>query len=245
MGVVGPMVDMSKPRVVVVDQDMSQTFGSGLQRSGYDVKVTTDGGAALQTLEEWSPGLLVLNLTAPSAAGLDLCRHVRVVSRIPIIALTTEMGDEHKVEALDCGIDYLIEKPIALDLLLAHIRAALRRSAPVTRSTEPWIETGEFRVDLANRRVFVRDREVEFTRKEYKLLSYLIANEGKVLTHGMLVDAIWGKTNVKQPDALRSLIAHFRRKVEPNKSKPCYLRSCHCVGYRFTPGQEAVRLSAA
>jgi two-component system KDP operon response regulator KdpE len=238
------MADIREPRILVIDQDTSQALGSGLQRYGYAVKVTTDHEATLQALQEWSPSLLILNLTAPIAAGLHLCRRVRVDSRIPIIALTTEMGDEHKIEALDSGIDDLIDKPIAPDLLLAHIRVALRHSAPVTRSGEPWIETGEFRLDSTSRRVFVSNREVELTRKEYKLLSYLIANEHKVVTHRMLVEAIWGETNVKQPEALRSLIAHFRKKVEPNKSRPTYLRSCHCIGYRFTPSQESVVRSA-
>jgi len=210
-------------------------LGPKMEFYGYDVKVTPDSKAALQTLQAWSPDLLVLNLEEPVAAGLYESRRMRAGSSIRIIALTTKMGYEQKVEALDSGIDDLIEKPIPLDLLLAHIRAALRRSASVTRSTEPWIEAGDFRVDLANRRVFVSNREVELTPKEYDLLAYFIANERKVVTHEMLIEALWGATKVQQPETLRSLIAHLRKKVEPNKSRPSYIHSCHWIGYRFTP----------
>jgi two-component system, OmpR family, KDP operon response regulator KdpE len=229
------MIDIREPRIVVFDQDANQMLGSRLQLYGYDVKVAPDSETMLHMLQVWSPDLLVLNLTAPIAAGLHVYRRMRAVSSIPMIALTTKMGYEQKVEALDNGIDDVIEKPIAPDLLLAHIRAALRRSAPVTRSTEPWTEVGDFRVDLANRRVLVSNREVDLTPKEYDLLTYFITNERKVITHTMLIEVLWGATKVKQPEALRSLIAHVRKKVEPNKSKPSYIHSCHWIGYRFTP----------
>ncbi len=228
------MAGVREPRIVVVDQDPSQTLGSGLRHQGYDLTVTTDGDAILQILQEWRPDLVVLNLTEQITAGLHLCRRIRAVSSVFIIAFTTDMANERKVEALDNGIDDLIEGPIVLDLLLAHIRAVLRRTMPVTRFTEPWIAMGDFRVDLASRRVFVGNREIYLTPREYKLLTYMITNEGKVLTHRMLLEAVWGETQVQQPEALRSLIAHLRRKVEPNRSRPSYIRSSHWIGYRFT-----------
>ncbi len=228
------MVGVRKPRIVVVDHDPSQALGTGLRRESYDLKVTTDGDALLQILQEWLPDLVVLNLTEQITAGLHLCRRIRAVSSVFILALTTDTTNERKVEALDNGIDDLIESPIVLDLLLAHIRAVLRRTMPVTRFAEPWIAMGDFRVDLASRRVFVGSREVRLTPREFKLLTYMIANEGKVLTHRMLLEAVWGETQVQQPEALRSLIAHLRRKVEPNSSTPSYIRSSPWVGYRFT-----------
>ncbi len=228
------MVGVREPRIVVVDYDPSQALGTGLRRQGYDLRATTDGDALLQLLQEWLPDLVVLNLTEQITAGLHLCRRIRAVSSVFILALTNDATNERKVEALDNGIDDLIESPIVLDLLLAHIRAVLRRTMPVARFTEPWIAMGDFRVDLASRRVFVGNREVYLTPREFKLLTYMITNEGKVLTHRMLLEAVWGETQVQQPEALRSLIAHLRRKVEPNRSRPSYIRSTPWVGYKFT-----------
>src|SRR5207253_5010744 len=149
-----------------------------------------------------SPDLVVTDLSMQSMDGLELCRKLRAVSQIPIIVLSVKGEERTKVEALDAGADDYITKPFGMDELLARIRAALRR-APISNAGDeqlPVIEAGDFRVDLENRGVTVRGREVHLTPKEYDLMIYLVRHPGKVLTHRTLLGAIWGGTSVEQTE---------------------------------------------
>ncbi|MFN0121194.1 MAG: response regulator transcription factor [Blastocatellia bacterium] len=224
-------------RILVVDDEpqITRVLRRGLQARGYDVRVAADGQAALDVFQDWSPQLVVTDLSMPDPDGLELCRRLRQVSDVPIIILSVRGEEPVKVRALDAGADDYVTKPFGMDELLARIRAALRR-APVADADATRIETGDFRVDVAARMVFVRDREVHLTPKEYELLLYLLRHAGRALTHRTLLGAVWGGDYTEQNEYLRVFVGQLRKKIEPDPARPVYILTEPWVGYRFLSG---------
>jgi two-component system KDP operon response regulator KdpE len=229
-----------KQRILIVDDEpqITRVLRRGLMTHGYDVNVAADGDSALGMFNEWSPDLIVTDLSMPNMDGLELCRKLRAVSDRPIIVLSVRGEEPTKVEALDAGADDYVTKPFGMDELLARIRAALRR-APESQAVNEALtilEVGEFRIDLENRSVTVRDREVHLTPKEYDLLAYLLRHPGKVLTHRTLLAAVWGGESVEQTEYLRVFIGQLRKKIETDLATPRYILTEPWIGYRFDPG---------
>jgi two-component system KDP operon response regulator KdpE len=170
--------------------------------------------------------------------GLQLCRNLRAISQLPIIMLSVSDEERTKVQALDAGADDYITKPFGMDELLARIRATLRRAlaTKLDHIVPPFLEVGDFRVDLETRSVVVRGRAVHLTPREYDLLVYLISHPGKVLTHRTLLAAIWGNESMEQTDSLRVFVGQLRKKVEPELRLPRYILTEPWIGYRFDPG---------
>lgn len=227
---------MSK-RILIVDDEpqITRVLRRSLTTHGYDVHVASDGEAALQTFGDWSPDLVVTDLSMPNMNGLELCKALRAISPVPIIVLSVRGEERTKVEALDAGADDYITKPFGMDELLARIRATLRR-APDTDSATTVLEAGDFRIDLETRSVAVEGREVHLTPKEYDLMVYFLSHPGKVLTHRTLLAAIWGGTSVEQNEYLRVFIGQLRKKIEADPAKPQYILTEPWIGYRFNPG---------
>jgi two-component system KDP operon response regulator KdpE len=227
-----------KPRILVVDDEpqLTRVLRTGLKTRGYDVRVAPDGISGLEAFGDWQPDLLVTDLSMPNMDGLELCRRVRAISRIPIIVLSARGEEKTKVEALDVGADDYVTKPFGIDELLARVRAALRRAAtPVTTETASTVlAAGDFRVDLSSRAVTVQGRDIHLTPKEYDLLVYFINNAGKVLTHRTLLGAVWGGNYVEQNEYLRVFVGTLRKKVEASGTR--YILTEPWVGYRFEPG---------
>jgi two-component system, OmpR family, KDP operon response regulator KdpE len=225
-------------RILVVD-DESQ-IGRVLRRSlsarGYEVQVAGDGEEALEIFGAWTPDLVITDLSMPNMGGIELCRRLRAVSRVPIIVLSVKGEERIKVEALDVGADDYVTKPFGIDELLARVRATLRRAPANTAMQSKTVHAGDFHLDLEARTVRVRDQEVHLTPKEYELLVYLIQHPNKVLTHRVLLGAIWGGDYVEQTEYLRVFIGQLRKKIEADPSKPRYILTEPWVGYRFDPG---------
>jgi|SRR5438552_2061230 len=229
----------SKGNILVVDDEpqITRVLKTTLSSQGYGVRIASDGDQAVQLMKEWTPDLVITDLRMPNLGGLELCRHVRAKSRIPIIVLSVKGEERIKVEALDVGADDYVTKPFGVNELLARVRAALRRaSAPERPETSP-IEAGDFRIDIPTRNVRVRNREVHLTPKEFDLLVYLARHAGKVLTHRTLLAAVWGGNSVEQPEYLRVFVGHLRKKLEPDEASPRYILTEPWVGYRFEPGE--------
>jgi two-component system KDP operon response regulator KdpE len=142
--------------------------------------------------------------------------------------------EQSKVEALDAGADDYITKPFGMNELLARVRAALRRS-PDTELAKT-LETGDFRVDLTDHQIFLRGEPVRLTPKEFELLSHLIANHDRVLTHHALLGKVWGGEYTEQTEYLRVFIGNLRKKIEPDPANPRYIVTEPWVGYRFVSG---------
>jgi two-component system KDP operon response regulator KdpE len=226
-----------KQRILIVDDEpqISRVLRRSMSTHGYDVRVASDGLAALQTFGDWPPDLVVTDLSMPSTDGLQLCRNLRAISQLPIIVLSVRGEESTKVQALDAGADDYITKPFGMDELLARIRAALRReqAAKPDDAVSHILEIGDFRLNLENRSVDVKGTEVHLTPKEYDLMVYLISHPGRVLTHRTLLTAIWGGNYAEQGEYLRVFIGQLRKKIEPNPSTPRYILTEPWIGYRL------------
>jgi two-component system KDP operon response regulator KdpE len=229
----------SKGNILVVDDEpqISRVLKTTLASQGYGVRIASDGDEAAQVLKEWSPDLVITDLRMPNMDGIDLCRHVRARSRIPIIVLSVKGEEATKVAALDAGADDYVTKPFSVNELLARVRAALRRASAPEEAKSSLIEVGDFRIDVSTRNVRVREREVHLTPKEFDLLVYLARNAGGVLTHRKLLAAVWGANSVEQPEYLRVFVGHLRKKLESDEGGPHYILTEPWVGYRFDPGE--------
>lgn len=228
-----------KRNILVVDDEaqITRVLKTMLSAQGYGIRTAADGKLALEEIKSWSPDLVITDLRMPNMDGLELCRRIRIESRIPIIVLSVKGEETIKVEALDAGADDYVTKPFNVNELLARVRAALRRTAVPEQGDTPVIALGDFRIDIPGRRVEVRNQEVHLTPKEFDLLVFLAKHPGKVVTHRALLAAVWGPNSVQQPEYLRVFVGHLRKKLEPDENASRYIVTEPWVGYRFEPGE--------
>jgi len=229
----------SKKRILVVDdeQQITMVMRSGLTKHGYDVKVASEGEAALDLFQLWVPDLVITDLSMPNMDGLEVCRRLRAVSTVPIIVLSVKGDEAVKIEALDAGADDYVTKPFAMGEFLARVRAALRRS-PVDEQPETVLEAQDFHIDLETREIRVCEKTIHLSPKEFDLLVYLMRNAGKVLTHRTVLSAVWGGNYVEQAEYLRVFVGRLRKKIEKDPTRPRYILTEPWVGYRFVAGSE-------
>jgi two-component system, OmpR family, KDP operon response regulator KdpE len=223
-------------RILIVDDEpqITRVLRTSLNAHGYDLRVANDGETALEIAKDWTPDLMITDLSMPNMDGLELCRRFRAKSQAPIIVLSVKGEERTKVQALDAGADDYVTKPFGISELLARVRANLRRS-PREEQTGGVIEDGHFRIDLDAHLVQVRGHEVKLTPKEFDLLVYLARHPRKVVTHRNLLAAVWGANSTEQPEYLRVFIGQLRKKIEADAQAPSYLRTEPWVGYRFEP----------
>lgn len=221
-------------RILVVDDEtqITRVLRAALSAQRYDVRTANDPYEALRVFEEWEPDLVVTDLMMPEISGVDLCRAIRKKSKTPILVLSVRDQERAKVEALDAGADDYVTKPFAIQELLARVRAHLRRAPE--RVTDTAIDAGDFHIDPAAHTVTVVGRAVHLTPREFDLLLLLAQNPGKVLTHRVLLTAIWGAQSAQQPEYLRVFVGQLRKKLQGENHKE-YIQTEPWVGYRFLP----------
>ena len=222
-------------RILVVDDErqITRMLRAALQSSGYEVLVAGNGREALERFRSGRPDLIITDLAMPEMNGLALTQAVRAEAQTPIIVLSVRDADAMKVKALDEGADDYLTKPFSMPELLARVRVQLR-SASQRRPNEPRVEAGDFVIDADAHLVSVRDEVIHLTPKEFDLLLLFARNPDRVLTHKVLLRAIWGVAGMDQPEYLRVLIAQLRKKIAgPGVT---YIQSEPWVGYRFQPG---------
>ena len=221
-------------RILIVDDEPNilGTVSPLLRARGYDVFSAMTGRAGLEAVESDKPDLIVLDLGLPDMDGVEVCRHMRQATSVPIVVLSARGAEGDKVAALDAGADDYVTKPFGTEELLARIRAALRRVDSPSPSSEP-IVRGGLVIDRERFRVLRDGEEVRLTPKEFELLTYMAQHPGKVLTHRVILKAIWGPHATGQPEHLRVLVGSLRKKLEPNPSAPRYILTEPWVGYRF------------
>jgi two-component system KDP operon response regulator KdpE len=222
-------------RVLLVDDEVSiQRAVAPLLRSrGYEVEVAENGTNALAIISRNPPDLVVLDLGLPDIDGTEVCRRIRATSNMPIVVLSARGGEADKVAALDLGADDYVTKPFGPEELLARVRVALRRVLSEEQREAGRVQVADLMVDYDRRRVVRDGEEIRLTPKEFDLLSLLVRNADRVLTHRTILQAIWGPNAVNQPEHLWVLVGQLRRKIEPDPSTPRYLISEPWVGYRF------------
>jgi two-component system KDP operon response regulator KdpE len=228
-----------RARVLLVDDELSiqRSVGPLLRSRGYDVEIAGTGEEAMRVVAGGAPDLIVLDLGLPDLEGTEVCRRVREHSTVPIIVLSARGAETDKVNALDLGADDYVTKPFGPEELLARIRVALRRVAADQAALTGSVSAGDLTIDYDRRRVLRGQTEIRLTPKELDLLTLLVRNRDRVLTHRAILKAIWGANAVEQPEHLWTLMAQLRRKVEPDPSRPRYLLSEPWVGYRFAAGE--------
>jgi two-component system, OmpR family, KDP operon response regulator KdpE len=223
---------VSGPRILVVDdeQQILRALRTSLRAAGYEVETAETAEGALAAAAMQPPEAFILDLVLPDGSGIDVCRELRTWSAAPVIVLSAVGEEGEKVAALDAGADDYVTKPVGIDELLARLRAALRRAGP---SGEPLIVVGELEVDLEKHEVRFAGKPVHLTPHEFDLLRYLARNEGKLLTHRMILQEVWGPGYGDATNILHVNVSQLRRKLEPDPARPRYLLTEPGAGYRL------------
>jgi two-component system KDP operon response regulator KdpE len=223
-------------RVLVVDDEapIRRALATNLKARGYDVDAVETGEQALDLAARHHPDVVLLDLGLPGIDGLEVIDGLRGWTNVPIVVLSARGAERDKVAALDAGADDYVAKPFGMDELLARLRAAVRRATPVEE--EAVVTTPDFTVDLGAKRVLDgKGQPVRLTPTEWQLLEVLVRHAGKLVTQRQLLKDVWGPSYGDESNYLRVHMAHLRRKLEPDRSRPRYLITEPGMGYRFVP----------
>ena len=227
---------IASPVIVVIEDDpaIRLFLRTGLGAHGFKIFEADRGRQGIVEAGIRKPDLIILDLGLPDMGGVDVIKTIREWSVMPIIILSARSTEQHKIDALDAGADDYLTKPFGLGELLARIRVAMRHSVSSPAQDQSGVfATGALKVDLLKRQVFVGDREVHLTPIQYRLLSVLIKNAGKVLTHQYLLKEVWGPSYKDNSHYLRIYMSQLRQKLETDPTQPQYLLTESGVGYRL------------
>ncbi len=229
--------------LVVEDEDaFVDALMVGLPREGFTVEVARDGAEALERFDDVDPDVVLLDLMLPRISGLDVCRELRAKSQVPIIMVTAKSTEVDTVVGLEIGADDYVTKPYRIRELVARMRAVVRRSGSgagqqetveLDVDVEPAIVVGDVSIDPARHEVEVRGERVELPLKEFSLLSYLMANAGRVMTRDVLIDRIWGADYVGDTKTLDVHIKRVRSRIEEDPAKPVKIVTIRGLGYKY------------
>ena len=225
-------------KILVVDDEpqIRRLLKTGLAAYGYQVLLASNAQEALIDTAQQSPDVIILDIALGKGAdGLEVCRSLREWTKTPIIMLSVRGDEKTKVTALDAGADDYLTKPFGIEELRARIQAVLRRISDEPSSTqESEIVTGDLRIDLVNRHVYVEGSEIHLTPKEYDLLRLLATNAGKVLTHRQILHEVWGTEYGEMDHYVRVFVNQIRKKLRENPARDIrYILNEPGVGYRF------------
>jgi len=234
---------MSSGRILVVDDEpqIRRVMRVVLTGAGYVVADTRSGEEALAKLREERFDLVLLDVNLPGMSGIETCREIRARSDVHVVMLTVRDSAPDTVAALDAGADDYVTKPFSMEVLLARIRATLRRSSLSGEAAAEIIRFGAVEIRMGARRVTVDGKEVRLTPKEFDLLRFLISNSDVALPHDRILQAVWGPDYGNEVQYLRVFVKQLRKKLEPDPSRPQYILTEPWLGYRFRmPEAEAV-----
>jgi two-component system KDP operon response regulator KdpE len=223
------------PLVLVVDDElqMRRFLRASLASRDFSVVEAASAKEALSLMASHNPEIVLLDLGLPDQDGVEWTRSVREWSHTPIIVISAREQEGDKVRALDAGADDYLTKPFGLDELLARMRVALRHAEQTGAAEDPVLDLGPLRMDLARRQVTIEGRELRLTPIEYRILSLLARNAGKVLTHSQILREVWGPGHTQQTHYLRVYVAQLRRKLQADIARPHLLTTEPGVGYRL------------
>ena len=224
---------MNNTTLLLVDDEpqIRRVLQTTLCEAGYVVIVAKNGQEGIDTVVREHPDLVLLDINLPDMSGFDACRLIRVSFAGPILMVTVRNSVRDKIDALDAGADDYIVKPFAMAELLAHVRAALRRSS--AEHPLPKIETSELTVDFEMRMVNVRGKNVHLTPKEFDVLRLLVTQQGRPVTHRKMLQIVWGPEYGEETEPVRVVIKQLRQKIEKDPARPRYLLTEPWVGYKF------------
>lgn len=226
---------MSQKLTVVLIEDernITNFIQSILINESYKVLTASTGKDGLSLIASQCPDMILLDLGLPDIDGIQVIQEIRTFTKTPIIVISARIQEEEKVNALDCGADDYITKPFGTSEMMARIRTALRHSHR-TEDSESVYHCGDLTIDFEKRLITCKDEEIHLTQIEYKLVSLLARQAGKVLTYDYLIRQIWGPYSDSNNQILRVNMAHIRRKLEKNPAEPEYIFTEIGVGYRM------------
>jgi two-component system, OmpR family, KDP operon response regulator KdpE len=228
------MTDTAPTALLVEDERQIRRFvRTALEAEGWKVVEAETMKQGLIDAGTRKPDLVVLDLGLPDGNGVDFIRDFRGWSSVPVIVLSARVDETDKIEALDAGADDYLTKPFGVGELLARVRAMVRRKAAAQPGAAGTFRFGDVAVDQVNRVVTRAGAHVHLTPIEYRLLTVLMANAGKVLTHRYLLREVWGPTYIESSHYVRVYVGHLRQKLEVDAAQPRHLLTETGVGYRF------------
>ncbi len=225
---------MENKKILVIDDDISlcQSLKIGLEKEGAAVLLANSGLDGIRLMYEERPDLVLLDVRMPEMNGWETCKQIRMLSSVPIIMLTSLNSNDDVVKGLENGADDFVSKPFSRKVLIARIKALLRRnkedSKPAEIYQDPYLQ-----INLSSRRVAVLENPVSLSSTEYKLLAYLYTNAGQVMTYNDILVNVWGWDYNGGPESIHVYISQLRKKLEADPKKPLYLFNDHGVGYTF------------
>jgi two-component system KDP operon response regulator KdpE len=233
--------DDAGPTILVIEDDptLQRFLRVTLETQDYKVTVVGRGEEGLRHAATAQPDIVILDLGLPDMDGLDVTRRLREWSAVPVIVVTARGKEFDKVEALDAGADDYLTKPFGVGELLARVRVAMRHRAAAAKATtvEPVFQVGALHVDLARREVKAGGNSVRLTPNEFRLLSVLVKNAGRVVTHQQLLREVWGPGTGNETHYVRVYVNQLRQKLEASPARPKYLLTEPGVGYRLIDEQ--------
>lgn len=223
-------------RVLIVDDDrqMLRAVTNALRARGYAVVTAADGEAAVKLAAQEQPDLVLLDLGLPNLNGHQVITRLRGWSDVPIIILSVSDGQDEKAAALDAGADDYVTKPFGTKELLARMGAVLRRASPGDKQ-EPVLSFDELEIDLARQLIKMRGEAIHLTPTEYRLLEAMATSPGKLLTHGWLLEKVWGPGYGTESHYLRLYVRQLRQKLHDDPARPRWITTEPGVGYRWLP----------
>lgn len=222
-------------RILLIDDDpmLLELLKLFLENQGYRVVTAKGGPQGIKAAGKQMPDLVILDLLMPEMDGFETCRRLRELGTGNILAISNGRDERSIVKILEVGADAYLQKPFELPVLLAKIRTLLRRSGRYAPNECLYYDDGYLRIDLHSRRVEVRGKSVQLTATEFRLLSTLLKNVGRVVSHEDLIREVWGTDKESGITSLKLYIHYLRRKIEKRPQKPYYLLAEWGIGYRL------------
>jgi two-component system KDP operon response regulator KdpE len=220
--------------ILIEDERQIRRFvRTALEAEGWSVVEAETMHQGLADAGTRKPDLIILDLGLPDGDGMEFLRELRGWSKVPVIVLSARVDEQDKIEALDGGADDYLTKPFGIGELLARVRAASRRHQDGGAAPGAAFEFGDVKIDLSRRTVEKRGAQIHLTPTEYRLLTLLIANAGKVLTHRQILREVWGPSHSEDGHYVRVYMGHLRQKLEDDPAQPKHILTETAVGYRL------------
>jgi len=226
---------MKRVHVIEDDKDIVELVRYNLEKDGFQVTASADGGTGLAQIRKTPPDLLVLDLMLPKLSGLEICKEIRKdasLNRLPILILTAKGEEADRVVGLELGADDYVTKPFSPRELVARVKALLRRAEPGGTSERP-IEIGALRIDPTAYRVTRGGDPVPMSTLEFRLLYFLASRPNRVFTRDQLLDGVWGTDRFVTPRSVDVYVRRLREKIETDPQRPVYMKTIRGAGYLF------------
>ncbi len=225
---------MNAQQILVVDDDQAirKFVKANLEARGYHVLLAVDGDEALTIMENETPDLILLDIMMPKVDGFEVCRRIREWSEIPIVMLSAREGEMDKVRCLDCGADDYMTKPFSLRELFSRIKAVLRRAQDKGNAIVlPKYCFEDLEVDLTQNKVWLNGEELSLTGTEYKILSFLVSNAGRLITSDQILAKVWGEEYLGDNHLIQVNMARLRKRLQDNGRVSKYIETRPGIGY--------------